>query len=54
MELLGNTGGGLHVADLESGKQLFERGRGNAVALTQDGRILGIIERGPREIDQDG
>ena len=47
MALLGNMRGGLHVADLESGKQLFERGRSNAVALTQDGHILGIVERGP-------
>ena len=47
MALLGNMGRGLHVADIETGKQLFEVRRCDAGVLSPDGRILAVVERRP-------
>jgi WD40 repeat protein len=44
MALLGNMGGGAHVADLETGKQLYELPGANVVAFSPDGSRLAILD----------
>jgi WD40 repeat protein len=43
--LLGHKGGGIHVAQLENGKELFELARGGAAAFSPDSKILAIVDR---------
>ena len=44
LAVVGNMSGGVHVAELEQGRELFAVPRGYAVAFSPDGRTLAVAE----------
>jgi WD40 repeat protein len=44
LAIIGNTPGGVHVAELEQGKELFTVPSGDAVAFSPDGGSLAVVE----------